>query len=114
MEDRRAYNKTAVYRRHDMKSRSFLKKGNAMDDIEQKVKKYCNDMADTLVKTMEKFDYPEYRPLWEIFIRDARNEDYYRHFNSRLVNGEIAVQARTNVGVAITDYTDRLQECVDW
>ena len=33
-----------------------------------------------------------------------------KHFNYRIINGEIAVQARTNVGLAITDYTDRLRE----
>lgn len=70
----------------------------------------CDDMADTLVETMEKFDYPEYRALWEIFIQDTRNGDYYRHFNFRLVNREVSVQARTNVGLAITDYTDRIRE----
>lgn len=67
-------------------------------------------MAETLVETMSRFDYPEYRPLWEIFIQDTRNGDYYKHFNYRIINGEIAVQPRTNVGQAITDYTDRLSE----
>ena len=81
-----------------------------MEDIEPTIKKYCTDMADTLVETMSRFDYPEYRTLWEIFIQDTRNGDYYKHFNYRLINGEIAVQPKTKVGLAITDYTDRLKD----
>ena len=81
-----------------------------MDDIEPTVKKYCDDMAETLTETMAKYDYPEYRHLWDIFIADIHKGDYYKHFNFRVVNGAVAVQPRTNVGLAITDYTDRLQE----
>lgn len=81
-----------------------------MEDIEQRVKQYCDDMADTLAETMAQYDYPEYRHLWEIFIRDIHKGDYYTHFNYRLINGVIAVQPRTNVGLAITEYTDRLRE----
>ena len=81
-----------------------------MEDIEPIVKKYCDDMAETLALTMERHEYPEYQHLWEIFIEDIRKGEYYRHFNFRIVNGEIAVQARTNVGLAITDYTDSLLE----
>lgn len=81
-----------------------------MDDIEPIVKKYCDDMAETLTQTMAMYDCPEYQQLWEIFIQDTRNGDFYKHFNFRVVNGEISVQARTNVGLAITDYTDNLRE----
>ena len=38
-----------------------------------------------------------------------RAGDYYKHFNYRLVNGEIAVQPRESVGLAMTDYADRLR-----
>ena len=51
-----------------------------MDDIEQKVKQYCDDMSNTLAETMSRFDYPEYRPLWEIFIQDTRNGESYKTF----------------------------------
>ncbi|HCE42851.1 MAG TPA: hypothetical protein DET40_04835 [Lentisphaeria bacterium] len=81
-----------------------------MDDIEPIVKKYCDGMADTLTETMARHDYPEYQHLWKIFIEDIRRGEYYRHFNFLMVNGVVAVQARTNVGQAITDYTDGLRE----
>jgi len=81
-----------------------------MDEIDSTVKKYCDDMAETLTQTMAMNEYPEYRQLWEIFIQDIRSGDYYKHFNFRVVNGEVSVQARTNVGMAITDYTDNLCE----
>jgi transcriptional regulator with XRE-family HTH domain len=89
---------------------SLVKKGGTMEDIEPTVKKYCDDMTVALTQTMERYKYPEYQPLWEIFIADIKKGDYCKHFNFRVVNGEVSVQARTNVGMAITDYTDRLGE----
>ena len=53
---------------------------------------------------MAKYNYPEYRLLCEIFVRDTKAGVYYKHFNYRLVNGEIAVQPKTNVGLAIKTY----------
>ena len=37
-------------------------------------------------------------------------DDYYRHFNFRVVNWEISVQGRNKIGLAITDHTDRLRK----
>ena len=80
-----------------------------MWDIERVSKKYCLDMAVTLEETLQQFCLPDYEPMFRIFIEDTNKGDYLLHFNFRLLNDDISIQPRTNVGLAITDYTDRLQ-----
>jgi len=80
-----------------------------MPDIEQVAKQYCINMADILEETMKRFNYSEYGPLWEIFINDTRTGNYFLYFNFRLVNDEISIQPRTNVGKSIFDYMDKIQ-----
>jgi hypothetical protein len=81
-----------------------------MNDIEPTVQKYCQDMADTLTETMERYDCSEYEHLWQIFIDDVAKENYYTHFNFRLLNDDISLQARTNVGMAIMEYMERIEK----
>jgi hypothetical protein len=81
-----------------------------MNDIEPIVKQYCRDMADTLAETMERFDLPEDENLWQIFIDDVEKGDYYLHFNFRLVNGDVSLQARTNVGMSIMEYMESIEK----
>jgi len=80
-----------------------------MQDIEQVAKQYSLDLAVTLKDTLQRYCMPEYEPLFRIFIEDISKGNYFLHFNFRLVNGEISIQPRTNIGLAVTDYSDRLQ-----
>ena len=79
-----------------------------MQDIEQVAKKYCIDMAVTLEETLQRFCLPDYEPMFRIFIEDTSKGNYCLHFNFRLVNDDISIQPATNVGFAITDYSDRI------
>ena len=80
-----------------------------MQNIEEIAKQYCIDMSVTLEDTLKRFCLPDYEEIFKIFIEDTNKGNYFLHFNYRLVNGDISIQPRTNVGLAITDYTDRVQ-----
>jgi hypothetical protein len=81
-----------------------------MQNIEQVAKKYCTDMAVTLEETLQRFCLPDYESMFRRFIEDTNKGNYCLHFNFRLVNGEISIQPRTNVGLAIFDYMDRVEQ----
>lgn len=66
-------------------------------------------MAHILEETLNKFCVPDYYARFRVFIDDTAKGNYFLHFNFRLVNSDISIQPRTNVRLAITDYTDRLQ-----
>ena len=80
-----------------------------MQGIEEIVKQYCIDMSVTLDDTLKRFCLPDYEEMFRIFIEDTDKGNYFLHFNYRLINDEISIQPRTNVGIAITDYTDKLK-----
>ena len=59
--------------------------------------------------TLHRYSLTDIEPLFRMFIDDISKGSYFLHFNFRLINGQISIQPLTNVGLAITDYTDRLQ-----
>jgi len=81
-----------------------------MQDIEQIARQYSINMASTFEETLHRYYVPDYEPMFMIFTNDISKDNYFLHFNFRLVNDEISIQPKTNVGLAITNYTDRLQE----